>query len=379
MQPEAPAEALEESDPEPIESYGDAAAPEELEADAAALDDSADASSYVNGAVEEILPEESTALEPPEEDVWTSDPAIAGSGAVPDWAKPAPAPLAPEPITTYTGPPGFNTIPAKATAISQVRTNSRAGRFRDADSKGVILPPTASGLSSMEMQFGSLSFGGQGGDGVELPEPVAHKPESPKAPPAPVQPITSPIRAPIAPAQAPQPAPPTHAPPPLPSSHPYYSQTSAPPVPQQQPSYTSPHQTLQQQMHAYQSQYGQQAQAQQQQQQPSPAPPAQSQVPSQQQGYYGRQDVYGIGSQAQHQQHQQHQQQADVPSQAPQSQQPSQQQSSQQQHVTSPYDAPFGGFGQSQLYGQQAQQAQAPASDPYGQAQRVRTTNGGRE
>ncbi|ORY24864.1 hypothetical protein BCR39DRAFT_545589 [Naematelia encephala] len=384
---DVPAEATEETPAEPVESWGDAPAPAEVEAEAAALNEQVE-ETYANGQ-EEVLPEETA--EGSQD--WSLDPAIAGIGSQPQWAKTIeqPVPIAPEPVTTYTGPPGFNIVAARTAAAQQPRTSSRAGRYKDADGKGVVLPAMASGVSAMEMQFGSLSFGGEAGDGVEAPEPKAEPtpatPAQPLAAPAPPT-VTSPVRAPAPPSTQPFQTPVAAIPPSVaqpaaaPSTHPYYSQQPA--QPPAQSAYTAPHQTLQAQMqHSYQSHFLPQSAAQ---PQPTQLPqaqqqqsPAQQQAPSHdqaQQGFYRSSDYYNIGSQA----HQQHQQpEALSQQQAPQQAQPSQQQQQQQQpqqsgpqhqapHASSPYDAPFAQFGQSHLFGQQAQQGQA--NDPFGQAQR---------
>ncbi|WWC87354.1 uncharacterized protein L201_002243 [Kwoniella dendrophila CBS 6074] len=374
-------EALEETPAEEIEALGDAPAPEEVEEAAAAIEEAPVAEEpFTAKPAEDLLPEESVpAQTEASPDAWESDPAIAGSGAQPEWAKAESQPAAAaEPVTTYQGPPGFNSVIGKAApgvqAAQQPRSSSRAAqRYKDAEGQGVVLPPTAgSGLAGMEMQFGSLSFGGINGDGVDSPVPAAEpKPESPvQAAPAPAPIAASPVRStqPAAPAQ--QPSAPTPAAAPSAPSAPYYSQQSAQPTqnqpqaqtqtqPQaaQQQSYTSPHQTLQQQMQTYQ--YLQQQQA-----------PAHSQTqdqglhPSHQANqYYRQQDFYNpIGSQPQ--------QQASE-SQA-QGQQSAQQQS--QQPTSSPYDNSFGGFGQqSHLFGQPAQQQSqhSQANDPYGASHRA--------
>ncbi|WVW78945.1 hypothetical protein I302_100908 [Kwoniella bestiolae CBS 10118] len=372
-------EALEETPAEEVEALGDAPAPEEVEEAAAAIEDAPAAEEpFTAKPAEDLLPEETAPAQVESSaDAWESDPAIAGSGAQPEWAKAETQPAAaPEPVTTYQGPPGFNSVVAKAApgvqAAQQPRSSSRAAqRYKDAEGQGVVLPPTASGIAGMEMQFGSLSFGGINGDGVDSPVPAAEPPkqETPvQAAPAPAPVAASPVRTtqPSVPAQqAQQPSAPTPAAAPSAPSAPFYSQPSTQPAqtqaqPQtQQASYSSPHQTLQQQMQTYQ--YLQQQQA-----------PAHSQ--SQDQGihpshqanqYYRQQDFYNpIGSQAQQQ------------SSEPQGQQGQGQQSAQQaqQATSSPYDTPFGAFGQqSHLFGQPAQQQSqhSQANDPYGASQRA--------
>ncbi|WRT65211.1 uncharacterized protein IL334_002154 [Kwoniella shivajii] len=372
-------EVSEETPVEDVEAFGDAPAPEEIEEEAAALESAAAAEEPFTAApAEDLLPEEAAPAQPEAAtDAWESDPAIAGSGAQPDWAKTEAAPaIAPEPVTTYQGPPGFNSVVAKAApgvqAAQQPRSSSRAAqRYKDAEGQGVVLPPTAaSGISGVEMQFGSLSFGGINGDGVDSPVPAAEpKPESPiQAAPAPAPVAASPVRStqPSAPAQAQQPSAPTPVAAPSAPSAPFYSQpqqTAQPsqPQPQQQQSYTSPHQTLQQQMQAYQYL--------QQQQNPSHSQSQdQGLHPSQNNQYYRQQDFYNpIGSQAQQQQQQPTEAQGHQQGQAQQSAQP-------QQPASSPYDAPFGAFGQqSHLFGQPAQQQNqhAQTNDPYGSAQRA--------
>ncbi|WWC67514.1 uncharacterized protein I206_101422 [Kwoniella pini CBS 10737] len=364
-------EALEETPAEEIEALGDAPAPEETEEAAAAIDEAPAAEEpFTAKPAEDLLPEETIpAQSETGGDAWESDPAIAGSGAQPEWAKAEPV-AAPEPVTTYQGPPGFNSVAAKAAPGVQIaqqpRSSSRAAqRYKDAEGQGVVLPPTAQGLAGMEMQFGSLSFGGINGDGVDSPVP----PEQPKqetpvqAAPVPAPVAASPIRStqPSAPAAQPQqhsaptPAAASSAP-----TAPFYSQpqqTAQPAQPQQQ-AYTSPHQTLQQQMQAYQ--YLQQ----QQQQQAAPAHSQQQDQSQQANQYYRQQDYYNnpIGSQPQ-------QQSETQPQQAGQTQSSQQQ----QQPTASPYDSPFGAFGQqSHLFGQPAQQQsqQSQANDPYGASQR---------
>ncbi|WVF70414.1 hypothetical protein IAT40_005204 [Kwoniella sp. CBS 6097] len=383
-------EVLEEKADEEVAAWGDAPAPEEIKEEAAAAVETAAPAAeepFTSSQAEDLLPEEPTpaaAAEPTASaDAWESDPAIAGSGAQPDWAKPEAQ--APEPVTTYQGPPGFNSVVSKAApgvqAAQQPRSSSRAAqRYKDAEGQGVVLPPTAgSGLAGMEMQFGSLSFGGLNGDGVDSPVPaVEPKQETPvQAAPAPAAPIAaSPVRstqtsAPSQPQPVVAPTPP-HIPASTATSSapsaPFYSQpaqTQSTPAaaPQQQQSFSSPHQTLQQQMQAYQ--YLQQQQA-----------PAQSQTPDQglhqSQGnqFYRQHDFYNqIGSQAPQQQQQSNEAQGQQQTQG-------QQSSQQQQPSASPYDTSFGGFGQqSHLFGQPAQQQSqhTPSNDPYAAAHRVQS------
>lgn len=358
---EVPPEMLEENPSGPVGAWGDAPTNEELEAEATRLPEQQER--YANGDAEEFLPEEPP-VDQVSADTWQHDPAIAGSGTQPDWAIPQPpsAPLAPEPITTYTGPPGFNTVAAKAAAAAaQPRTSSRAGRYKNIDGQGVVLPAMASGMSSMEMQFGSLSFGGQGGDGIEALQPETQPSQAPVQPArSPLQAVTSPVRQ----AQPPVPASAVQNPSasiaPVPSqavTHSFYTQQPAqsqlPPQSQQQ--YSSPQQTLQQQMAQYQSHYLQQQ-------------TQEAQAPSQSQYYRGQQDYYGA-----QQQQQPPPQAASQGQAAQQQQQQSQQQQSQAQPQTSPYEAGYGGSGGSQLYGQQPQQSQhsAQTNEAYGAAQRV--------
>jgi len=330
-------------------------------------------------AADEVLPEEPP-VEQTQEEAWGEDPAIAGSGAQPTFSQPqsqAPVSHAPEPVTTYTGPPGFNTVAAKAAAASQPRTASRAGRYKNADDQGVVLPAAASGVSAMEMQFGSLSFGGQGGDGVEAPVQEA-QPETPaQSAPAPVAPaVTSPIRAPQPPSAQPAPAataspaaPTTTSSQPPSSVHPYYSQQQSAQLPaqpqqqQQHQGYNAPQQqqSLQQQASSYGSQFLHH-------QQQQPQAPAQDQY--QQSGFYRGQPDYSSGFGSQTQQPAQQQQQPAQSQQLEQQQLPSSQQP--QHHVPSPYEASYGGFGNSHLFGQQQQHTQhQPANDAFGGAHRV--------
>ena len=353
-----PDEILEEAAAPEVEGFGDAPAPSEVDTAAATIAAESEVP-QTNGHAEELLPEEPVA----EDDF--EDPAIASSGAKPYEPEASSAPLAPEPVTTYTGPPGFNAISKAQQAVltPAPRTNSRAAmRHKTADGQGVVLPASIGGVSSLEMQFGSLQFGGLNGDGVEAPP----APETLQSPPQPT--ITSPIRAPQPISQPSQPA----APAPVPAqpavvapSTSYYSQQAQPAVPQpqaqaqtQQQGYLAPHQTLQQQMsQSYQQQYLQQHQQPQAQAQPAQthtSPSAQPQEqPHQQQpyGYRGQHDYYGSLSQPE-----QHQQ--STPQQQTQQPQPQQQQEQ--------YGG-FGGFGQSHLFGQpQGQQQQSHAND-YGQ------------
>ncbi|WVR04267.1 hypothetical protein IAU60_001267 [Kwoniella sp. DSM 27419] len=357
-------EVLEETPEETVTAFGDAPAPEEIKEEAAALDQPAE-EAFTSPPAEDLLPEEPTATETADvSEAWGSDPAIAGSGAQPDWAKTEVPAAAPEPVTTYQGPPGFNSVVSKAApgvqAAQQPRSNSRAAqRYKDAEGQGVVLPPTAGGLASMEMQFGSLSFGGLNGDGVDSPVPaVEPKQETPveSAPvPAPAPVASSPVR-PTQPSQPPAPVNPVSAAPTAPSA-PFYSQQPSQQAPAAQQSFSSPHQTLQQQMQTYQ--YLQQQQA-----------PAHTQ--NQDQGlhqnqanqYYRQHDFYNsVGSQPPQQ---------STDAQTGQQGTQGQQSVQPQQAASSPYDASFGGFGhQSHSFGLPAQQSQhTQANDPYGAAQR---------
>ncbi|ADV25808.1 Hypothetical protein CGB_N3110W [Cryptococcus gattii WM276] len=348
---EVPAEALEETAPEAVESFGDAPAQEEVEVEAEAIVELTETPAEPE-QTRELLPEE-TAPQSAEQDSWETDPAIAGSGIE------QAAGTAPEPPTTYQGPPGFSSVAAKAAPGVQTgpRSNSRAAqRYKEAEGQGVVLPASVGGLTGVEMQFGSLSFGGLQGDGVDSPVPEPKQKSPVQAVPAPSQPQAQAQASPIAPTQPPvtglsQP----------PSSTPSQPPVSAPPYqqqPAQQPAFSSPapHQTLQQQMHAYQ--YLQQQQA-----------PAQSQTPEHglqqpQNQFYRGHDFYSpIGTQGEQPQGQQPQQQAQ--------QQQAQIGQVNQQPTNSPYE-PFGAFGQqSRFLGQQTQgNQQAHAADPYVAAQR---------
>ena len=277
---------MEEPVSDHVDAFGDAAAPSELER--AVADAISGTHSMANGHHHmEVQPEEPPAAL--EDDSW-EDPAIASSGTAADWTKPALPPMpasqppntSPEPVRTYPGPPGFNIGAVRTAAgLPASRTGSRATqRLKAADAQGVVLPASANSLSGMEMQFGTLSFGGAGGDGVDKPVPISEaKVSTPTAAQLPVLPsLTSPVRQPqlpsIAPA-APAPAPPTL----MPASqatvaptqaYPFYGQQAAThlssgltsslaPTSQQPsqpavPSYHPPHQTLQQQMQSYQAQ-----------------------------------------------------------------------------------------------------------------------------
>lgn len=368
---------MEETPAEAVESWGDAPAPAEVEAEAAPIEEVAAEEPFTSTQAEDLLPEE-VPVPQHSTDAWESDPAIAGSGAQPEWAKEESKPAqstAPEPATTYQGPPGFNSVVSKAAPgvqQQQPRSSSRAAqRFKDADGQGVVLPPTvAGGLSSIEMQFGSLSFGGLNGDGVETPVPEV-QPDSPvqaTSAPAPAPVAASPVRStqPAASVQSLQqaPAPIASSAPTAPSvpsapSQPFYSQqstqqTQAAPATQSQQSYTAPHQTLQQQMQNYQYlQQHQQAPAQSQTQEHAQQQPQQNQYYRQQHDFYNQLGSQPQQTEAQSQQHQQT--------------------SQSQQAASSLYDPPFGGFGQqSHLFGQPAQQSQhSQAADPYGAAHRV--------
>ncbi|RXK39584.1 hypothetical protein M231_03086 [Tremella mesenterica] len=379
---EVPVEIVEETVTLEVEGWRDAPAQSEFDAAAAVTIETISIEVKTNGHAEELLPEE-TLLAEEEFD----DPAIASVGAKPSWAQSKPqavesaAPLAPEPVTTYTVPPGFNALAAKTQAqlAIQPRTNSRSAmRHKTADDQGVVLPPSLGGLSSMEMQFGSLSFGGMNGDGIDapVPEPVLPSTLAAQSPPrtTALPPVSSPIRAPQPPpAQPVQPAavlPAQQAPVTQPSSLPtstYLHQTAQPAqpvVPQpsaQHQGYLAPHQTLQQQMHAYQSQnqYHQQQQPAQPQTSPSAQslePPASIQ-PQQQHNLYGRQqEHYGSVGQSPHQ-----------AAQTPESQHATQPQHAQTGQPATPqaagagqgqYDSFGSGFSQSHLYGQQNQPAE---------------------
>lgn len=361
----------------------------------------------------EVPAEEPAVTEAEPVDDWTTDPAIAGAslGDQPDWTTPsAPAEVAPEPVTTYTGPPGFNNIPSKPqpqqspiapttapapaaapTAIpSAQRTNSRAAnRFKNADGQGVVLPAAIErGVSSMEMQFGSLSFGGLNGDGVEAPAPLSpvepkkefSAPISAPVPPQQQQAATSPIRQlstqlpPQAPVQQPSAPAPT-------AQNQYYSQQ--PPAPSQaaQPQPTSGYptnqQTLQAQMAAYQNQYLPPSAQSQTQAQPAQQTQSQQPEPTQtqpQQGYAGFRgfDQYPSSVNAGQQQQAQQQQQPQ------QHQQEQHHQQQQQQHQQS-YEAPFGAgaFGGNHLFGHGQQGHHQPAQGHQGNeyAQRVSLTS----
>ncbi|KAK8846580.1 hypothetical protein IAR55_005666 [Kwoniella newhampshirensis] len=368
-------DALEETAEEPVKAWGDAPAPEEVEEEATAVEPEASVEeAFTSPSAEDLLPEEPAA---PQEssDVWESDPAIAGSGAQPDWTKNEPqqtaALAAPEAATTYQGPPGFSSVIAKAApgvqAAQQPRSSSRAAqRYKDAEGQGVVLPPTAGGLSSMEMQFGSLSFGGLNGDGVDspvtAPEPKQLTPAQAAPLPVPAPVAVSPVRSTQHTVSAPSAQPQQQAAAPNPASAPsapYYQQQlsaqSQAPQPQPPQAYTAPHQTLQQQMQAYQYLQQQQAPAQTHSQDHGLHQPQGNQ-------FYRQQDFYNpVGSQPQ-----------PTEAQGQQSQQ-QQQSTQQQQQASSPYDAPFGAFGQqSHLFGQSAQQQNqhSQTNDPYGAAHR---------
>lgn len=300
--------------------------------------------------------------EPAAEGAWEDDAIVSGPGSKP-WNKQAAAPAAAsEGVTTYSSPPGFDqakpvpisSVPgvlaqAQAQATSQPRTSSRAER-RIKDSRGVVLPASMGGTPSMEMQFGSLSFGGEAGDGVEAPVPEVKTPAQQPVPlAAAAAKVASPIRAPQGPPSsvgqtasqiaphAPAPAPPAVSAPAQASASPYYSQQpsaqapAAAPAQAPQSSFPSHHQTLQAQMHHYPSNYAQQAQ-------PQAAAPsqAQQQPPQSQYGNYRPNEYlsYGLGSQQ------------------PSAQQPAQTESQQNQPSQNQYDSAFG-FGS---YGQQGQQ-----------------------
>jgi len=307
------------------------------------------------------------------------DPAIAGSGGTgnqPEWTKETQeAPKAePEPITTYTGPPGFNSPTATKGPVAQVqaqappvqpRSNSRAAqRFKNADGQGVVLPSAAnSSLGNVEMQFGSLSFGGLNGDGADAP--LAPEQPTPAKSEAPLSPVKQQAPAPRDTLDHSMPSPKYSYPPGDNGGNSQYrqflreheaslqNQSSAQPQQPQQPQHAQqvpPHVTLQQQATSF-NQYGQQQQQPQQQSQDA-APQSQNA----QQPFYrqGGNDFYGSQSQE------------------PAAQQ-SQQQQGQQPAGVGAYDSSFGGFGQqSQLYGQGQQQQQqhqqqqpSQASDAY--------------
>lgn len=359
--PEVPADALEETAVEAVESFGDVPAQEEVDVEAEAVVESIETPVEPEQA-QELHPQK-TAPQSTEQDSWETDPAIAGSGSE------QAAAAAPEPATTYQGPPGFSSVTAKAAPGVQTgpRSNSRAAqRYKEAEGQGVVLPASVGGLTGVEMQFGSLSFGGLQGDGVDSPVPEPKQKSPVQAAPAPAQPQAQASlqhqaqaqASPIAPTQPSvtalsQPPSSTPSQPPVPSAPLYQQQPAQPPA----FSAAAPHQTLQQQMHAYQ--YLQQQQA-----------PAQSQTPehglqqSQNQFYRGHDFYSPIGSQGEQPQGQQPQQQ-------PQQQQAQIGQAN-QQPTNSPYE-PFGAFGQqSRFLGQQAQSnQQVHATDPYVAAQRV--------
>ncbi|ODN75168.1 hypothetical protein L202_06370 [Cryptococcus amylolentus CBS 6039] len=334
-------EALQDTTPEPVDALGDAPAQDEVEAEAEAAGASTEAPAEEQP--QELLPEETA---PAQADKWETDPAIAGSGAQ-KWAEEQ-STAAPEPPTTYQGPPGFSAVASKAAPGVQAgpRSNSRAAqRYKEAEGQGVVLPASVGGVAGVEMQFGSLSFGGLNGDGVDSPAPEPKQEAPQQAAPIQAQPAASPVAHTQPPAPTQQQAPASTA-----------SQPPAPLYQQQQPGYSAaptPHQTLQQQMQNYQ--YLQQQQA------PAPvhsATPEQHAVQQQQQAqnqFYRGQDYYSpIGS---HGEQAQQQQQAAAPQPQPQA-------------SNSPYE-PFGAFGQqSRFLGQQANQHVAQGSDSYGAAQR---------
>jgi hypothetical protein len=334
------------------------------------------------------LPEEETTQEEEEYE----DPAIAGSGGTgnqPEWVKDAqeaPKADAPEPVTTYTGPPGFNSPTATKGPVAQVqaqappaqpRSNSRAAqRYKNADGKGVVLPNAVnSSLGGMELQFGSLQFGGENGDGAD-------------APPAPASPVkaTNPMTDLATTTKAPSPQFTRVPDPPLPAAAQQYMAMHA----QQQAQAQAQQQTQQapagypaapsQQQQYQQSQQSQQPQQAQQSQQVPPHVTLQQQATNFNQNYQQQQ---------QHHQPQQQQQNDPAVSQSQaqhpyyrqggndfygsQSQEPTQQTQPQQQQPSSAsaYDSSFGAFGQQsqqQVYGQgQQQHHQQPsqANDVY--------------
>jgi hypothetical protein len=345
-------EQEEEAAAEPIESFGDAPAASEVEEQAAALPETVPEPETTAPQSDELLPEGN------EEEEY-EDPVIAGSGgngSQPEWVKDAQEPpkTEPEPVTTYTGPPGFNSPTATKGPIAQVqaqapavqpRSNSRAAqRYKNADGQGVVLPTAVnSSLGNVEMQFGSLSFGGLNGDGADAPpapEPVA--PAETQAP-APVAQSTQNDYTMPSPKyklgghdandslrQFQQQAQQLHQP----------QQPQQPQHAQQVP----PHVTLQQQATAFNNQYQQQQQPhqhqpQQHQQQQQSQDPAQSQNAH---PFYRQAGTDFYGSQSQEP--------------AAQQSQPQPQQGQQPASATA-YDSAFGGFGQqSQLYGQGQQQ-----------------------
>lgn len=77
--------------------------------------------------------------------------------AVPEATKPS--------AESYAGPPGFN--PAVKAAIAPARTNSRAALRYKTDGQAVMLPGSGVGASSLDMKFGSLSFGNPDADEQE--------------------------------------------------------------------------------------------------------------------------------------------------------------------------------------------------------------------
>lgn len=344
----------EEAVPETIEAFGDAPAAEEVEEQAAALPETApEPETTAPHADHELLAPE--AEQEPEQQEEFEDPAIAGSGgtgSLPAWAQQeqqATKPNVPEPLTTYTGPPGFGSPTAskgpiasvQAQAPAQPRSNSRAAqRYKNADGQGVVLPKDKEAISKeLELTFGTLSFGGENGpDGTDVPEQA-----TPAKLAAQLSPLVSPPRA-LQPPSLPQPtqqaATPSAVPqPPAQASYPYLSQQSQPGYPQSQQTQQQPqhppvphHVTLQQQAQTFQNQYLQQHQPQHQPQQ------SQDQSQAQQNQYYRQNDFYG--------------------SQGHESAQAQQQQP--QQPTSASYDSPFGFGQQSQqhLYGQAQQQPQ---------------------
>lgn len=108
----------------------------------------------------EAVPESEPASAEPTKDAWSSE---ATTGQIPAAASaqatsPAAAAAAPAAQTqTYNGPPGLNPA-AKTSAAAPIRTSSRAAS-RFTDGQAVVMPGAASSASSLDMQFGSLSFG----------------------------------------------------------------------------------------------------------------------------------------------------------------------------------------------------------------------------
>jgi len=350
--PASAPEQAEEAAAEPIESFGDAPAASEVEEQAAALPETAPEPETTAPQTDDLLAEET------QEEEW-QDPAIAGSGGTgnqPEWVKDAQEQpkTEPEPVTTYTGPPGFNSPTAtkgpvaqvQAQAPAQPRSNSRAAqRYKNADGQGVVLPTAVnSSLGNVEMQFGSLSFGGLNGDGADAP-PVPEQ-ATPAKSQAPLSPVVSPPQNKMASPKYSYGGADEAIPDALRQYQPQYQ--SLPSHQSQQPQQSqhapqAPHVTLQQQA----TNFGQYQQQQQQHQPQQPHQQQQSQDPAASQSQHsfyrqGGNDFYGSQSQEPTAQQSQPQQQ--------QGQQPA---------SASAYDSAFGAFGQQsqqQLYGQGQQQ-----------------------